>query len=174
MSLCKHNSTSCSCITAGFKAAFLDLAGKKGRVLSQRGKLGVSSRIQCTEVAEEQRSYSGSLQESKKIRLYLVQAGEKPESWKNVSSSWQPSKLESQMSRPSLTQRKSLPRDLSSNSPIFPPSPTPRGGEWGQAGQPAAGSFHLTGFCSCLDELRVPLSPPSTLHPEEVQIYSTA
>lgn len=85
-------------------------------------------------------SYSGTLQGSKKIRFCLVQAREELESWRNVSSPWQPPKHRSQaISRPSPTQRKCLPKVLSSSISVFrepPPTPSPPA-----AGQPVAGLF---------------------------------
>ena len=62
----------------------------------------------CIVVAKKQRqSNSDTLQGSKKIRFCLVQAKEKLELWKNVSSPWQLPKHRSQaISRPRPTQRK--------------------------------------------------------------------
>lgn len=125
-------------------------------------------------MAEKQRwSYSSSLQGSKKIRLCLVQAGEKPESWGNVLSPWQPPKHRSQaMSRSSLIQRKCLPKDLSSNIPVFPgPPPTlalpPAGGPASCALLSQQVSTRALGSSWHFHPLHLPL------HPEEFQIYST-
>lgn len=112
-------------------------------------------------------SYSGTLQGSKKIRFCLVQAKEELESWRNVSSPWQPPKHRSQaISRPSPTQR-NLPKVLSSSISVFPePPPTPGpAGCWAMLSQQVStralmGSGHS-----------YPLY--ILLHPEEFQIYST-